>query len=86
MTTVIPSQEARQRNNTPQPVAFFDERLRYSIPQTAALLQQSVAKTWVDVREGRLRVIREDGRVFTPGSEIVRRSTLPSPPQPDHAD
>jgi hypothetical protein len=59
-------------------VAFFDNRLRYSVPETAALLKQSVSKTWVDIRENKLQVIREDGRVFVPGSEIVRRSTLQS--------
>jgi hypothetical protein len=68
---------AAKRHSTPQPVAFFNPLLRYSIPETAALLKQSVPKVWVDIREDKLKVIREGGRVFVPGSEIVRRSTLP---------
>jgi hypothetical protein len=68
---------AANRRNLPQPVAFFDPQLRYSIPETAALLRQSVPKTWIDIRENKLKVIREGGRTFVPGSEIVRRSRLP---------
>lgn len=77
MATVTPTPETRQRHNTPQPVTFFSPDLRYSITEAAHLLRQSVSKTWVDVREKRLAVIREGGRVFVPGAEIVRRSSLP---------
>jgi hypothetical protein len=55
----------------------FDPRLRYDVPEGAGLLKQSVSQTWIDIRNDRLRVIREGGRVFIPGSEIVRRSSLP---------
>ena len=67
---------AKQRNNTPQPVPHFSRDLRYTVPETASLLRQSVPRTWVDIRENKLTVIREGGRVFIPGSEIVRRSTV----------
>lgn len=54
----------------------FDERLRYTIPEASLLLRQSRAKTYIDIRNGNLRVIRDGKRVYIPGSEIVRRSTL----------
>ena len=76
MATVTPSPQARQRNNTPQPVADFNPLLRFTVSEAAGLLRQSVSKTWVDIREDKLKVIREGGRVFVPGSEIVRRSSL----------
>jgi hypothetical protein len=31
-----------------------------------------------DLKEGRLRAIREGRRTFIPGTEIIRRSTLPT--------
>lgn len=71
------TETAKQRNNTPQPVPNFSRELRYTVPETAALLRQSVPRTWVDIREEKLHVIREGGRTFVPGSEIVRRSALP---------
>ena len=80
MSTVIPTAEARRRHHTPQPVAFFSEHLRYTVAEAAGLLKQSVSKTWDDISKSKLAVIRDGGRTFVPGSEIVRRSTLvPSP-------
>jgi hypothetical protein len=78
MSTVTPSIESRQRNNTPQPLATpFSPLLRFTVAESASLLKQSVSKTWLDIRENKLQVIREGGRVYVPGSEIVRRSALP---------
>lgn len=71
-----PTPEAVARNHSPQPVPFFDAQLRYTIPESAWLLRQSTDRTWKDIREGKLRVIREGSRTFVPGSEIARRSTL----------
>jgi hypothetical protein len=69
---------AEVRRNTPQPVPFFSRELRYEVTETAWLLGQSVPKTWIDIKEGKLRVIREGGRTFVPGSEIARRCALPT--------
>jgi hypothetical protein len=80
MATVIPSPQTRQRHSVPQPVAAFNPLLRFTVAEAAGLLKQSVSKTWVDIRENKLSVIREGGRVFVPGSEIVRRSSLPQQP------
>jgi len=66
------------RRNIPQAVPFFDPALRYDVPQSAWLLRQSVPKTWVDIRDAKLKVIREGGRTFIPGSEIAKRCALPA--------
>lgn len=71
------TEAAIRRNSTAQPVAFFSPALRYTVPEGAGLLKQSVSRTWNDIREGKLAVIREGGKVYIPGSEIVRRSSLP---------
>lgn len=63
-----------------KPVVPFSPALRYRVDRAAPLLDQSVAQTWLDIREGRLRVIREGGRTFVPGSEIVRRCSLDAQP------
>jgi len=55
---------------------YFSPDLRYTIPEAAGLLRQSCSLTWRDIKDGSLRVIREGGRTFVPGSEIVRRSKL----------
>ena len=54
----------------------FDERLRYSVVEASALLRQSRAKTWGDIASGKIMPIRDAGRTYVPGSEILRRSTL----------
>jgi hypothetical protein len=54
----------------------FDERLRYPVPEAAQLLRQSEPKTWVDISRGKIRVLKDGGRTYVPGSEILRLSTL----------
>ena len=55
----------------------FNPQLRYSVREGSAYLRQSPAKTWNDIKHGLITPIRDAGRVYIPGSEIVRRSTLP---------
>ncbi len=71
---------ARQRKpqSKLQPPATVDPLQRYTIPEGNALLRQSNSKTFEQIKKGELRVIRDDGRTYIPGSEIVRRSTLTS--------
>jgi len=59
-----------------QPLPPLDVTQRYRIPEAAAYLRHSVATTFRDIREGRLRVTREGARTFVPGSEIARRRHL----------
>ena len=56
----------------------LDPAQRYSIEETIAYLRSSRKTVFDDIREGRLASIKEGKRRFIPGSEIVRRSRLPS--------
>ena len=60
-----------------QPPAL-DPRQRYTIPEANALLRQGNSKTFEQIKAGELKVIRDKGRTYIPGSEIVKRSTLPA--------
>jgi hypothetical protein len=53
-----------------------DPHQRYEIPEASAYLRQSVAKTYVDIKGGKLKIIKDGSRAFVPGVEIIRRSTL----------
>ncbi len=55
-----------------------DTRQRYEVPEASAYLRQSVAKTYLDIKAGKLRILKSGWRTFIPGSEIVRLSTLPT--------
>lgn len=57
-------------------LAPVDSNQRYEIPEASAYLRQSDAKTYNDIKQGKLAVIRDEGRTYVPGSEIIRRSTL----------
>lgn len=56
----------------------IDPNRRYPLEQANAYLGQSRAKTYQDIGAGRLRVIKDGKRVYIPGSEIIRVSTLPA--------
>jgi hypothetical protein len=56
----------------------LDPRQRYTIAEANALLRQSNSKTFEQIKAGELKVIRDGGRTYVPGSEIVQRSTLPA--------
>ncbi len=56
----------------------IDPHQRYQIEEANAYLRQSRAKTYIDISAGTLRVIKDGSRVYIPGSEIIRRSTLQS--------
>ena len=55
-----------------------DPGQRYTISESCAVLRQSRSKTYQDIQCGDLRVIRDRSRVYVPGSELIRRATLPS--------
>ena len=59
--------------------ALIDPNQRYTIPETNALLRQSNAKTYIDIRQGRLRVLKDGARTYVLGAEIIRRSAMASP-------
>ena len=77
MTATDSRANSIRRHQTPQQPPYFLPELRYSVPEAAALLRQSVSRTWADIREAKLAVIREGAKTYIPGTEIVRRSRLP---------
>lgn len=62
----------------PNPPTTLDPLQRYSVPEANALLRQSNARTYEQIKDGQLRVIRIGGRTYIPGSEIARLSALPA--------
>ena len=54
----------------------LDPNQRYSVEECNAYLRQSRAKTWRDVKEGKLPVIRDGRRTYIPGSAILERSRV----------
>jgi hypothetical protein len=56
----------------------LDQAQRYSIEEAITYLRSSRKTVFDDIREGRLASIKEGKRRFIPGSEIARRSRLPS--------
>lgn len=54
----------------------IDPNRRYPLEQANQYLAQSRAKTYNDIAAGLLKVIKDGKRVYVPGSEIIRRSTL----------
>jgi hypothetical protein len=54
----------------------IDGNRRYTLEIANRYLGQSRAKTYKDINAGTLRVIKDGKRVYVPGSEIIRRSTL----------
>jgi hypothetical protein len=55
---------------------IVDANQRYPLGEAVALLRQSMSKTYNDIEKGALKVIRDGKRVYIPGTEIIRRSTL----------
>ena len=60
------------------PLAPLDERQRYSVREAAAYLRSSTFSIYRDIAEGRIRIIKDRSRTYVPGSEIARRSALPT--------
>ena len=66
----------------PKHLPPLEPNRRYTIPAASGLLSQSRAKTYLDIRAGKLAVIKDGRRTYVPGSEIIRRSTLPTATTP----
>lgn len=59
-------------------LAPLDPLQRYEIMEATAYLRISRAELYKQLSDGRLKSIKEGRRRLIPGSEIVRRSTLPA--------
>ena len=62
---------------TPQHLPPLDPQQRYTISETTAYLRCSRAHVYALLDRDELRVLRDGRRIYIPGSEIIRRSTLP---------
>lgn len=69
------SKSKRHEISTLPPI---DPGQRYEIPAASSYLRESRSKTYQKIKAGTLSVIRDGGRVYVPGSEIIRLSTLPA--------
>jgi hypothetical protein len=67
---------ASQKLKRQAAVPTLDPARRYTVPDASALLSQSVAKTYQQLKDGVLASIKDGKRRYIPGSEIVRRSSL----------
>lgn len=54
--------------------AVIDPNQRYSLAEMHATLSQSHAKTFQDIKLGRLKSMRDGRRRYLLGSELIRRA------------
>jgi hypothetical protein len=64
------------QRQVPPPV--LDERQRYSVPETLALLRTSRASLYKLLRDGALTPIKQGRRTYISGAEIARLSQVPA--------
>jgi len=57
--------------------AQLDANQRYSLAESWEILRQSPAKTFDDIKKGKLRVFKDGKRTYVPGYELIRRSRPP---------
>lgn len=56
----------------------LDHHQRYTINESVCYLKIGRSRIYDLIRAGEIRTIRDGSRVFIPGTEIARRSTLPA--------
>jgi hypothetical protein len=77
---MVPKKQAapsRRQTAKVQPPAQIDAHQRYSLAEANAILRQSAAKTFSDIRQGKLRVFKDGARTYVTGAELIRRSAPP---------
>jgi excisionase family DNA binding protein len=57
------------------PLPPIDPQQRYTIDETCAYLRQSRAKTYQDIKAGRLPIMKDGTRSYVNGRAIISRST-----------
>jgi hypothetical protein len=62
------------------PLPPVDAGQRYTITEAIRYLKTSRFTIYGDIAEGRLVTIKEGKRRFVPGSEIIRRCSVPKKP------
>jgi len=69
----------RRTDSTPltQPqLPPLDPRQRYTVEESRRYLRESRAKFYARIKSGQIKTILDGGRRYTPGSEIMRLSTV----------
>jgi hypothetical protein len=61
----------------PEPLGPLDPLRRYDVETALRYLKISRFSLYADIRENRIQTIKDRNRRFIPGSEIVRRSSVP---------
>lgn len=69
--------KTKTRSKAPTPIPLLDPRQRYSIDEACALLRQSRAKLYIDIKNGRIETFRDGGRIYVSGRSILQRSLPP---------
>ena len=55
----------------------LDLNQRYAVEEAAAYLRQSRAKTFNDIRDGKLAALKDGRRTYVTGRSIAKRSGAP---------
>ncbi len=58
------------------PAALLDPNQRYSIPEASGYMRICRARVYQKIANGELRVIKDGGRTFVPGTEIIAASRI----------
>lgn len=75
----MPSKRKPARRSTrtaAAPLPPFDPQLRYPVERAAEYLSVSRAHIFTRIKNGDIATIRDGRRVYVPGSEIARLSSL----------
>lgn len=56
------------------PLPPLDANQRYTYEESIAYLRESRRKFFMDVKEGKIKVIEDGRRRYVPGYELIRRS------------
>ena len=62
------------RRVLPAPPSIIDANQRYSLPEAAATLRLSLPTLYRRMADGAIAVIRDGGRTFVHGTELIRQS------------
>ena len=68
------ARSARRKISAP---AIIDPNQRYSLAESMLALRQSPAKTFNDIKTGKLRAFKEGRRTYISGAELIRASAPP---------
>ncbi len=60
------------------PLPPLDARQRYSVDEGIVYLRESRSRLYEKIASGELKIIKDGGRTYVPGSELIRLSRLNS--------